>query len=233
MHHLGRGAGAKGRQRPWAVVISDTRFIESCLRALDVEFPDAAIARCGPRDSESPEATGVVVALVDGDANVRSAVAVEPPQSDRAMQRFDPRRIADAIRQALDLIDVRDSCRQQSNCSSSARLRDRDHLFDGSGCPGGFVAVDSIVCIRAAAQGTEVRTATGRCLKSANSLNHWEARLPPTDFVRIHRATIVNIRRVDRIERTPEQSSRVFLHGMQEPLVLSRRYAVRLRRQRV
>jgi two-component system LytT family response regulator len=60
-------------------------------------------------------------------------------------------------------------------------------------------------------------------------LKEWEERLPEQHFARIHRSTIVNLEHVEELEEWFSRSLRVVVRGAAEPLVMSRRYAARLR----
>jgi DNA-binding LytR/AlgR family response regulator len=61
------------------------------------------------------------------------------------------------------------------------------------------------------------------------SLRSWEERLPPKQFVRIHREALVNLQFVERIEEWSHEAYQVHVRGQAEPLTLSRRYAARLK----
>jgi two-component system LytT family response regulator len=110
-----------------------------------------------------------------------------------------------------------------------ARLQLDDHLFLHHGRAARFVRVRSIVCLRGADDYAEVVLEDGKQLLSPRPLREWEARLPEQTFVRIHRAAIVNLDHVERIEPSGDESFRVFVRGHAEPLPMSRRHAARLR----
>jgi hypothetical protein len=232
--HQGRQVSIKEHRQSWAVVINDAGFIRWCVSALRVQLPDGAAAACLPERC-GDENGGVVAVLLTSPGTNAMVTGVQsarhPPSA--PIQRIDPRPIREAIQEALTS-PRSDPTGREAERECSAALHYHSHLFDASGSPGGFLAIKSISCVRAAGQGTQVYTTRGEWVKSASSLKEWEARLPETHFARIHRSTIVNMDRVERTERQVKCSGqRVFLHGMQDPLTLSRRYAARLRRRRV
>jgi two-component system LytT family response regulator len=93
-----------------------------------------------------------------------------------------------------------------------------------------FVRVRDIVAIEAQGDGSILRLAPDMASKpSAKSLREWEQRLPDRQFVRIHRSTIVNLEYVEGLEPWSHASQRVYLRGVQEPMVMSRRFGARLR----
>jgi LytTr DNA-binding domain len=76
---------------------------------------------------------------------------------------------------------------------------------------------------------SDVFTNDGQKILTTKPLREWEERLPEKYFYRIHRSTIINLEYVDRVERWFNRAYRVHLHHISEPLVMSRRYAARLR----
>lgn len=96
-----------------------------------------------------------------------------------------------------------------------------------------FVKIGSIIKITSAGNYSEIYTASklkGLVLKT---LKDWEVRLPENFFVRIHRKAIINIEYVDHIEGWFNYSYKVFLKEIKEPLVMSRRYAAKLKNRRI
>ena len=83
--------------------------------------------------------------------------------------------------------------------------------------------------VAASGDATTVTTADGVRGRVPRSLRSWEERLPPKQFVRIHREALVNLQFVERIEEWSHEAFQVHIRGLAEPLTLSRRYAARLR----
>ncbi len=92
-----------------------------------------------------------------------------------------------------------------------------------------FVKVSAIQSIQAAADYSEIILADGKRGLVQKSMAEWEQRLPPAQFCRIHRSTIINLQAVSRVEEWFGDSYHVYLSGVESPLVMSRRYAVRLK----
>ena len=125
-----------------------------------------------------------------------------------------------------------EGARPEGDGAGGPGLTYQDHLFVNTGGRARFVKISSIVYISAAGSHSEVVTADGRRALLPKPLREWEARLPTAHFARIHRSTIVNLGFVERMEQSFNYTYEVFLRGIQTPLALSRRYAVRLKRQR-
>ncbi len=92
-----------------------------------------------------------------------------------------------------------------------------------------FVNIDDIVFIRAAGDYSEVITVRGHQALASNSLKEWERKLPPEQFVRMHRSTIVNLAYVEAVTPTTNNAFLVYVQGQPEPLRMSRRYASKIR----
>lgn len=88
-----------------------------------------------------------------------------------------------------------------------------------------LVKVASLVSIQAEGDYTRVISISGALGLAAKSLREWEEILPPKRFCRIHRASIINCEQVVRMEKWFNDSYRVHLKHMDEPLVMSRRHA--------
>ncbi len=93
----------------------------------------------------------------------------------------------------------------------------------------GFLKISTIVCITSAGDYSEVLCTNQKKVLVHKSMSEWESRLPGTYFTRIHRTTIVNMEFVDRLEEWFNNSYRVYLKGIKEPYVMSRRYVAKLK----
>jgi two-component system LytT family response regulator len=92
-----------------------------------------------------------------------------------------------------------------------------------------FIKISSIIKIISAGNYSEIYTSSkikGLVLKT---LKEWETRLPSNYFIRIHRNAIINLEFVDHVEGWFNYSYKVFLKEIDDPLVMSRRYAARLK----
>ena len=57
------------------------------------------------------------------------------------------------------------------------------------------------------------------------------ARLPSPPFQQIHRSTVINMDMVERIAEHMPRSYQVWLKGQREPVVMSRRFAQKLKEE--
>ena len=95
----------------------------------------------------------------------------------------------------------------------------------------GFLKISTIICITSAGDYSEVLTTNKKKVLVHKSMAEWETRLPDAFFNRIHRTTIVNMEFVDRLEEWFNNSYRVYMKGIEEPYVMSRRYVTKLKQK--
>lgn len=92
-----------------------------------------------------------------------------------------------------------------------------------------FVLINSIVYILADEKYTKVFLSSNEKLLISKSLKDWEELLPSSNFIRIHRSTIVNINFIQKVDKWFQRSYKVKLKNIDEPLFISRRYYSKLR----
>lgn len=94
-----------------------------------------------------------------------------------------------------------------------------------------FIRLSNIIKIEAADDYSVVFLLNGESHLTLKPMKEWEARLPANTFTRIHRSTIINMDQVARLEPWFNQSYKVYLNGLREPVTLSRRFFQEIRRR--
>jgi len=92
-----------------------------------------------------------------------------------------------------------------------------------------FLKVNTIIIITSAGNYSEIVTSQGLSGLTSKSMREWEGRLPKNSFARIHRSTIINMEFVEKIEQWFSYSYRVYLKGLGKPVIMSRRYASKIK----
>lgn len=118
-----------------------------------------------------------------------------------------------------------------SPANSDRKLNYDDRLFLLLDNQMRFLKISTIICIQAAGDYSELVTTESAKNLTLKSMKEWEHRLPEQYFCRIHRSTIINMDFIDRMEEWFNYSYRVFLNGIEEPMVMSRRYVARLKQR--
>ncbi|MBN2009096.1 response regulator transcription factor [candidate division KSB1 bacterium] len=132
---------------------------------------------------------------------------------------------AERLARALERLEVQDA----SAAQPTRKLDYNDRMFLMIDNHMKFIKVKSILSIESAGDYSDIRTHDGIKGLTLKSMKEWEARLPDTYFVRIHRSTIINMDYIDKVEEWFNYSFRVYLKGMEKPFVISRRYASKLK----
>ena len=92
-----------------------------------------------------------------------------------------------------------------------------------------FLKISTIIKISAAGNYSEVYTNGKQKGLVLKSLREWENRLPGNQFVRVHRNSVINLEYVEKIEDWFNYSYKIHLKGIDETVIMSRRYALKLK----
>jgi two-component system, LytTR family, response regulator len=183
---------------------------------LDIQMPGES----GFDLLEKSEARFKVIFVTAFDAHAIHAFEVNA--LDYLLKPINPERLA----RAIERLFASDS---QQSAASLRKLEYEDRLFIDTNDRSGFLKLNTIQCICGAGDYSEVFTSDGKKLLVLKPLKEWEERLPERYFSRIHRSTIINLEYVDRIENWFNRSYRIYLRKIEEPFIMSRRYAARLK----
>lgn len=233
-------------QKQKALIVDDERLARARLRTLLAAHPQIEIA--GEADSvgtalETIAATAPDVIFLDiqmpGATGFDLVNQLERPLSIIFVTAYDEHAIRAFEVNALDYLLKPVSPERLAHAlarlnakptETAARPLDYDDsLFLAVGETARFLRVNAIKCINAADAYSEITTTENQKLLVHKPLNEWEARLPAKHFVRIHRGAIVNLAFVERLEPWFNAAYRLHLRGLNEPLMMSRRYAARLK----
>ena len=99
-----------------------------------------------------------------------------------------------------------------------------DHILIKIGTNLKLIEFSRIVCISALKEYSKVTTNDGCKIVVRKSIRNWVETLPAKNFLRIHRATIVNMLFLDKIEKSGFRSYNVFLKNISTPFPISQRY---------
>lgn len=106
----------------------------------------------------------------------------------------------------------------------SNQSRKIDHILIKIGTNLKLIEFSRIVCISALKEYSKVTSDEGCKIIVRKSIKNWVETLPAKDFLRIHRATIVNMLYLDRIEKAGFRNYNVYLKNISTPFPISQRY---------
>jgi DNA-binding LytR/AlgR family response regulator len=99
-----------------------------------------------------------------------------------------------------------------------------DHILIKIGTNLKFIEFSKIVCITALKEYSKVTTDDNCKIVVRKSIRNWVETLPAKDFLRIHRATIVNMFFLDKIEKVGFRNYNLYLKNIPTPFSISQRY---------
>ncbi|MCP4724210.1 MAG: response regulator transcription factor [bacterium] len=147
--------------------------------------------------------------------------AFEVNALDYILKPVDPKRLTDALER------LKKAPEEQKENLRKLQYDDRLFLLLDSNYK--FLNVKDIISVNSSGDYTEISLAEGKMNLAMKTMKEWEHRLPEQYFCRIHRSTIINIEYIDKIEEWFNYSFKVFLKGIDEPFIMSRRYAAALK----
>ena len=109
------------------------------------------------------------------------------------------------------------------------KLKYTDRLFLEFGTRMCFLKISEIAFISAEGDYSMVNLINGKKGLVSKSMKEWEERLPNDFFCRIHRSSIVNTEVIDKIDKYFNNSYKISLKGVKESLIISRRYAKKIK----
>ena len=136
-----------------------------------------------------------------------------------------PQRLAEALRRLASL-----SADPYSSPPSLPALAPGDlvHLKIGNGTTR-FIALADLAAVESNENYSTVHLADGTRLLVRRTMKTWEDTLPAAQFVRVHRATIVNLARYRGSDRESYEITLLHVEGLAEPVRASFRYLPELR----
>ena len=105
-----------------------------------------------------------------------------------------------------------------------------DHILVKIGKKLKIVEYSSVVCITALKEYSKFITEDRSKIVVRKSIRNWMETLPGKDFLRIHRATIINMTFIDKIEKSGIRGYCVYLKNIPEPFPMSQRYSNLMRK---
>ncbi len=132
-------------------------------------------------------------------------------------------------KQQLLMQQMIDTKKDSASKPADEKNQQADHLFLPVGNEIQYIKIQSIECITAFSEYTNVYVDPGKKIVVRKFLKEWEKFLPHTTFLRIHRSTIINLDFVVKIEKFFKRSYIVHLKNIKQPFTISQRFAAKLK----
>jgi two-component system LytT family response regulator len=220
------------------VVVGDASSVHDAGDALattpDVVFLDVKLGSASgfdliggiPRNAALVFITAYSEYAVDAFAANALDYLVKPVESDRLVETL--RRIRGRVT-GEGTASTAERAHGQADVGRKRRLTPADWLFLEVGESRSFVRVSTITHVRADDDYSLVFLTDGSVRRSSTGIGEWESALPESLFLRAHRRAIVNLGFVQRVSPWSNYGYLLYIAGVEEPVVMSRRYAARMR----
>lgn len=149
--------------------------------------------------------------------------AFEVNALDYLLKPVSPKRMRQAVDRYLHHVE--------SDSPELGRLELTDSIFLTIDQVPRFIRLASLECILAEGDYTRLIATGGPVGMVLKPMKEWERILPIRHFCRIQRSAIINCEHVVRLEPTLNGGFEVYMRHLEEPLVMSRRFARRFRAQ--
>ncbi len=113
-----------------------------------------------------------------------------------------------------------------TDSSSQAQFKETDQVFIKTENEQRFIPVKSIIAVTTEGGNyTTLIRNDGNNLLTRRSIKEWENNLPDNTFIKIHRSTIINLKKLKRLVTQKDGKCLVYVSGREEPFEASRREA--------
>lgn len=141
--------------------------------------------------------------------------AFEVNATDYLLKPVDPKRLQIALKRIINDSPHKDSIVKKFDYSDSIFVKQNNSTAR-------FIEINTIIAITSVGNYSRIETKDGNTYIVLKTLKQWEAELPEMFFIRIHRATIVNIKFINKIETYSKTYHQVLMKNIETPFEVSR-----------
>lgn len=184
-------------------------------------------------DNTSTECIPLLI-ITTTNQSVHTRAAMELGADDVLVKPFNASSLLATVKKRLRKIEIiRANITEKITSADNAFYNHKktvDHILVKIGSRLKVVEFGKIVCITAFKECTRITTEDGFKIIVRRSMRNWVEMLPPKDFLRIHRGTIINMSFLEKIEKNGFRGYNVYLKNISEPFSMSQRYGNIMRR---
>ncbi len=206
-------------------IVGEAEDVPAALKAIETLKPDLIFldiqmpGQTGFDLVEQVDFTGKIIFVTAFDEYALRAFDINA--LDYLMKPVTPDRLKKSIERINQEIVV--------NTKTTEPLNYNDRIFTTIGNKIQFLKVNSIVLIQSEGDYTYVTCNNGVKGLVTKSMKEWEERLPENFFCRVHRNSIINTDYIEEVEKWFNYSLRAKLRDIEKPVIISRRYAKKLK----
>jgi len=141
--------------------------------------------------------------------------AFEVNATDYLLKPVDPKRLEIALKRIME--------ETPNNNVEPKKFDYNDPIYvKQNNCTARFIEINSIIAISSIGNHSKIETLDGNTYIILKTLKQWEAELPEAFFIRIHRATIVNLKFINKVETYSKAYHQVLMKHIETPFEVSR-----------
>lgn len=210
-------------QHPEVEIIGESTSVKSARALLarhnyDLVFLDIQLIDGSGFEIVADVTPGAAIIFVSG-SEQHALHAFDVNALDYLVKPVKPARLAESLRR-LSERSVKPAAMRAPTGAKSLRLEDTIHL--NSGARAHFARVADISLVQAHENYSRVQLVDGTQILVRRTLKAWADSLPVGSFLQVHRATIVNLGRVNGYERSSPRTISLRLTGVPLPVSVSR-----------
>lgn len=141
--------------------------------------------------------------------------AFEVNATDYLLKPVDPIRLELSLKRIFSKPEESHSEKKRFDYNDSIYLKLNNHTAK-------FIELSSIIVITSVGNYSRIETIGNQSFLVLKTLKQWRDDLPSNYFIRIHRATIINVKYVNKIENYSKTYHRAYLKNFEEPFDISR-----------
>lgn len=141
--------------------------------------------------------------------------AFEVNASDYLLKPVDPLRLKLSLNRIIDKVDDANNEVKKFEYGDSIYVKLNN-------CSARFIEINSIIAITSVGNYTKLQAADGNNYLVLKTLKRWEEELSEAFFIRIHRATIVNIKYIQKVNSYSKTHYQVYMKQIDSPFEVSR-----------
>jgi DNA-binding LytR/AlgR family response regulator len=115
--------------------------------------------------------------------------------------------------------------------TESQEMKYEGKVFLSDGRKSEFIRIRTVIFVEAAKDYTKLFTSDSKTFLVRKPIKQWDEKLPKSHFIRIHRSFIINMDYILKVERWNNYTHKVYLDGVKESFIISKRYSRILKNQ--
>lgn len=197
----------------------------------DIMLPDTDGYQIINEIKSDPETRNISFIFLSAKAEMKDLrTGMNLGADDYLTKPYDAMELVNVVRKRIEISGTRIAAEQNEIKENKIPLHyEGQLLIQTTGNQAVPVKIKDIVSISADADYTHLYITGGKKLTLRKLIKHWEQTLPSQNFMRVHKSIIINTLHIVKVDKWFNNSFRIEMEGLSEPVITSRRYGTKLR----